>query len=167
LAGVARQVRQRVEPGQPAARPVPPLAQPGVSVGRVWQQGEPEALAQQVLRPAGRAVWEQPAALPPERRDAAGARRPEVDGAGARPDAEAVRRPEARPALAALRPVAGAPDAAAEQQAQPWAGPGALAVLPLAAGAWACRPGRLRAAPAPPPAARFAHATTDLQIASP
>jgi hypothetical protein len=145
-----------------------------VSAEQVLQRAEPEALARQALRPE---PWmalaeqvpqpavsvvsgQQAAALPPEGRVAAAVRLPAADAVGAPPGAEAVPQPEALRALAAQ-----VPGAAAEAAVlQPWAVPGARQAADPSAAAWVCHP---RAAPAPPPAERFARATTDLQIASP
>jgi hypothetical protein len=130
------------------------------SVEQARQRAQPEVLAEQVLqqREAWVASAQQAAALPPEGRDAAAGRLPAADAVGAAPGVEAALQPEARRALVAQ--VRGAA-AAVRAWAVPLALPlGVLSVL-------AFRPGRLRSAPAPPPAVRFAHATTGLRIASP
>jgi hypothetical protein len=132
------------------------------SAERVRQRAQPEVLAEQVLqqREARVASAQQAAALPPGGRDAAAGRLPAADAVGVAPGVEAALQPEARRALAAQ--VRGAAAAV-----RAWAVPGALA-LPLAVlSVLVFRPGRLRSAPAPPPAVRFAHATTGLRIASP
>jgi hypothetical protein len=123
-------------------------------------------LAEQARQPEARVASAQQAARPQGGPDAAAVWLPAADaapgaeavpGAGAAPDAEA------RRALVAWVAAAVLLDAAAEQ---PWAALGARVVLPSAV-ALAFRSGRLRSAPAPRPAVRFAHGTTGLQIASP
>jgi len=103
---------------------------------------------------------QQAAALPPEARDAAAVRLPAADAVGAVQGAEAAPQPEGPRALAPeLRGEAAEPRA--------WVAPGASGQPSAALSALACRPGRLRSAPAPQPALRFAHATTGLRTVLP
>jgi hypothetical protein len=163
---------QRVRLSALAVRPARRLVESGVSAERVRQRpapvasaeqarqrAQPEVSAEQVLqREARMASAQQAAALPPGGRAAAEVRRPAADAVGAALDVEAAPQLEVRRALVAQ--VRGAAAVRAWAAEQPSAAPGAPA-------AWACHPDRLRSAPAPPPAGRFARATTGLRIASP
>jgi hypothetical protein len=165
-AWAARQAGSLAEPAV-SVQQARQRAEPGASAEPVRQRAEPGVLAEPVLQPEARvASAQQAAAQPLEERDAAVVQPPAADAVGAAPGARVVRRPEARRALVAQVLAAAAGRDAAEQDAaeQLW---GAPQVLPWAVlSALAFRRDRLRSAPAPPPAVRFARATTGLQIAS-